>query len=175
MEIGEKRFEFDTPPTVRLNAIQSNNNESGNDPDESEKDPDPEPPAEGGGETGGGGSSSGGSQTSLGSGNVVFTQESYWWGYTKSATLTNAQAIEFFGSMKDAYGQGSDIYSFIPGGWAPALVTWAIGAVISLTADMYEDYYNEALTSGASYEILDVYMPDGTPGSPHTYVIRQKN
>lgn len=38
---------------------------------------------------------------------------------------------------------------------------------------MYEDYYNEAIGSGAAYELIDVYQPDGTTGSPHSYIIRQ--
>ena len=145
VEIDGKRLEFDRPPVIRLNGVQSRIPE-----------------------TFGGGSY-------LGSNSVYFTRDSYWWGYIESATLTNAQALEFFGSMKDAYGQGGDIVGLFPIGWAPALVTWATDAVISLNAEMYANYYNEALTSGASYELWDVYMPDGTPGSPHTYSIKKVN
>lgn len=145
VEIEGKRLEFDKPLLIQLNGIQSRNVESGG----------------------------GGTGTSLGTGSVTFEKESFWWGYIESAALTNDQAVEFFSSMKDAYGQGGLIVGLIPSFWAPSIVSWATAAVITLNGVMYEDYYNEAIGSGAAYELIDVYQPDGTTGSPHSYIIRQ--
>ena len=73
--------------------------------------------------------------------------------------------------LRDGY-NGAAINSIITA-FAPPLASISIGASYFFNGMMFDNLYEEARNSGASYEITDTYQPMEGSANGHTYSIRK--